>query len=90
MQFTKEAQALAKATVEAIKKIAERQERECPECKGKGYSEWIGHGSKAHGVTCKICNGTGKIKGKWEWEWESKPHALRESLHTGNCRGEEI
>ena len=33
--FTKEAQALAKATVEAIKKIAERPDKVCPECGGE-------------------------------------------------------
>lgn len=73
MQFTKEAQALAKATIEAIKKIAERQK--CPECKGKGYSKWIGHGSKAYGLKCKTCNGSGKV----EWEW--KPEVGERFIH---------
>ena len=59
--FTKEAQELAKATVEAIKKIAERQEKECPECKGKGI---LGLPS------CRLCKGSGRVKGKWEWEPE--------------------
>lgn len=59
--FTKEAQALAKATVEAIKKIA--GEKECPECKGKG-----GTWSKRHGYLWHaFCNGTGKVKRKWKW-----------------------
>lgn len=65
---------LAKSMVEALKRIVEW---ECPKCKGKGYSKWIGHGSKAHGITCKICNGLGKIHYSWtpqvgEWcIWEN-------------------
>jgi len=69
MQFTKEAQELAKPCYEAIKKIAERQEKECPECYGEG---WIGRRTSEQSIpyTCPKCKGLGKVKGKWEWEAE--------------------
>lgn len=69
--FTKEEIALAKPCYEAIKKIAERQETECPEChgaRGKPTGR-ICEGSIVI-LKCSICKGRGKIKGSWEWEPE--------------------
>lgn len=73
--FTKEEIALAKPLVEAIKTLAERQEKMCPECKGRRK---IGSmlnplpypHSQSTVVECDNCNNTGKVKGNWEWEPE--------------------
>lgn len=64
---TKEAQELAKPCYEAIKKIAEKTGRKCVQCHGDGviYETPLSGESK-----CFVCNGTGKVKGKWEWEPE--------------------
>lgn len=70
--FSKEAIKLAKPLIEAIKTIAERQEKECPECKGRGLmpTEYIATGNydDESTETCRECNGLCKVKGKWEWE----------------------
>jgi len=57
--FSKEAIALAEATVEAIKKIAEKAPKDCLKCKGQGVY---------YNQDCTVCHGTGKVKGKWEWK----------------------
>jgi len=67
--FTKEEIALAKPCHEAIKTLAERQEKECPTCAGRGKESVIGdYAMRQTSQECKRCNGTGKVKGKWEWE----------------------
>lgn len=79
--FTKEAIKLAKPTVMAIKKIAERQEKKCPECGGEG---WVGRKTLEQSVpsTCPKCNGTRNVKGKWEWEPEvGERYQLGDYIH---------
>lgn len=67
--YSKEAIRLAKPFNEALEKIAERQERECPNCAGFTIKMVADHwGLRTKRRPCPTCNGTGKIKGKWEWE----------------------
>jgi len=74
MQFTKVHLKLAKPVYEAIKTLAERQEKKCPECKGMGKirltNERIRIQPRYTHIECSTCKGTGKIKGKWEWKAE--------------------
>lgn len=63
--FSEEAVKLAKPLVEAIKKIAERQEIECIVCNGTGRFPYIADLGRN---PCSRCKGTGKVKGRWEWE----------------------
>ncbi|GAI34807.1 unnamed protein product [marine sediment metagenome] len=65
MQFTKEAIALAKDSVEAIKFLVEKAGRECPICDGYGMIDGDTPGGD---LGCSTCNGTGKVGGEWEWE----------------------
>ena len=79
MQFTKEAQELAKPCYEAIKKIAERTKIECPICAGRGREPVIGdYAMRQTSQECERCNGTGKVKGKWEWKPEGHDTCINE------------
>jgi len=64
MLIKEEIQDPAIAVIEAIETLTERQERECPECKGKGWKK------EKMMITsdCPVCNGSCRVKGKWEWE----------------------
>jgi len=74
--FSKEEIALAKPTVDALKKIAERQEKESPSCRGKRNKpypfdacvECDGIGKESHDWRPDECLAIDKVKGKWEWE----------------------
>lgn len=68
--FTKEAQSLAKESIEAIKFLSEKAGKKCPECKGSGKVVAAHSGSynisfSAKLVPCEACNGSGKAKWKW-------------------------
>ncbi|MBA7625006.1 hypothetical protein ES703_32427 [subsurface metagenome] len=58
MQFTKEAIALAKDSIEAIKFLAEKEGEKCPECKGSGK---VWRANYLNQSDCTSCKGTGKI-----------------------------
>jgi len=75
--FTKEEIALAKDTVEAIKKIAERQEMECPTCRNGRVPFGVGSVDEK----CSRCDGTAKVKGKWEWEPEVGEWCIFQDAH---------
>lgn len=66
MQFTKEAQALARDSVEAIKFLAKKAGRECPKCKGRRTLAALlvptpGFPTTRNWIDCPTCNGTGEI-----------------------------
>lgn len=67
MQFTKEAIALAKDSVEAIKFLTKKEGERCPECKGSGKIWWANYLNQSD---CTSCKGTGKI---------SQPEMIRQA-----------